>query len=283
MILVTGASGKTGLAVVKALSKRKLLVRAMVHKPEQQATLKAMGAADAVIADLEDAAAVRKALAGISACYLIVPNVHPREFQIGQQFVSLALAAGVERIVYHSVLFPQIEAMPHHWQKLRVEEMLAQTGLDFTILQPASYMQNILPYWEDIQKTGRYSVPYNVDKQFSPVDLADVAEAAARVLAERGHSGLVYQLCGPELLSSNDMALQISAAIRKTVRAEEQPLAEWEAAMRANGMRGYSLETLSKMFDYYNHHGFAASSTTLTHLLGQSPNSFADFLHRIQK
>src|SRR5690606_35992671 len=102
------------------------------------------------------------ALAGVEAVYFIAPNMHPHEYDIACEWLAAAKTAGVSRFVYHSVLFPQIEAMPHHWQKLRVEEALIRSGLDFTILQPASYMQNILPDLDGMRQYGEYRVPYSV-------------------------------------------------------------------------------------------------------------------------
>ncbi len=58
--------------------------------------------------------------------------------------------SGVTRFVYHSVLHPQIEAMPHHWQKMRTEEMLFAAGFELTVLQPTAYMQNILGAWRGV-------------------------------------------------------------------------------------------------------------------------------------
>ena len=93
----------------------------------------------------------------------------------------------MRRLVYHSVLHPQIEAMPHHWEKMRAEELLFAAGLDVTVLQPTAYMQNILAGWRDIVEAGIYRVPYPVESRISLVDLDDVAAAAALVLTQPGH------------------------------------------------------------------------------------------------
>ena len=76
--------------------------------------------------------------------------------------MEAARTAGVKRFVYHSVLHPQTEEMPHHWQKLRVEEEIFRGGLPFTILQPCAYMQNVVAYLDDIVMKGRYVVPYSI-------------------------------------------------------------------------------------------------------------------------
>ena len=82
--------------------------------------------------------------------------------------------------------------MPHHWKKLRVEEMLFESRLPYTILQPATYMQNLLAYWCKIHEEGIFQLPYSVETRLSMVDLNDVAQAAAIVLTEPGHVGATY-------------------------------------------------------------------------------------------
>ena len=91
--------------------------------------------------------------------------------------------------------------MPHHWAKLRVEEMLLASGLDVTILQPTAYMQNILAGWPGIVADGVFWVPYPVETRLSLVDLQDVGAAAARVSTEPGHEGATYELVGTAPLS----------------------------------------------------------------------------------
>jgi NAD(P)H dehydrogenase (quinone) len=91
----------------------------------------------------------------------------PDEVVIGTLVIGEAKRAGVEHFVYHSVLHPQTERMTHHWQKLRVEEMLFESGLPFTILQPAPYMQNLLAVWKSIVEEGELRVPYSIHAKFS--------------------------------------------------------------------------------------------------------------------
>jgi len=136
MILVTGASGKTGKAITKALSKVDSIC-AFVHREEQVAVLKSLGAVKVIVGDLRHQVDIRSAMRGARAVYHICPNMSPSETVIGKSVIDEAKKASVEHFVYHSVLRPQIEAMNHHWQKMRVEESLFESGLPFTILQPA--------------------------------------------------------------------------------------------------------------------------------------------------
>lgn len=281
MILITGAAGKTGTAILRVLARKGEPTRALIRRNEQAAAVRQAGAQEVIAGELLDPAALRKAVEGVNAIYLICPNVHPQEFEIGQATIAAAKDAGVRLIAYHSVLYPQIEAMPHHWQKLRVEEALIQSGLDFTILQPASYMQNILPYWEQIIRMGTYSVPYSPESVFSPVDLEDVAEAAAKVLLET-HAQAVYPLAGPERLSSTDMANLIGEKLGRKVQAIQQPQQQWIQHAKTGNMSSYAVETLSKMFAHYDKYGIAGNSDVLQMLLGRNPATFGEFLSKLQ-
>ena len=281
MILVTGAAGKTGQAVIRALVKRKTAVRALVHKESQIQTIQALGIQDVIVGDMGSQNSMRQAFQGVQAIYHICPNVHPQELKIGHVMIQAAQSAGVGHFVYHSVFHPQIEAMPHHWQKMRVEEQLFASGLAYTILQPAPYMQNILAYWPDIMQAGKYSLPYSADIGIGCVDLEDVAEVAATVLSEPGHQGAIYELCGVADLSQSETSQILSQQLARTVEVEAFSVEMWAANARQNGLGEYQVQTLSNMFRYYDQFGYIGNSRILSSLLNRPPTSFATFLQRI--
>jgi uncharacterized protein YbjT (DUF2867 family) len=177
-------------------------------------------------------------------------------------------------------MLPKIKAMPHHWQKWQVEERLVQSGLDFTILQPGSYMQNILAYWPKIVNEGSYALPYSPDAVFSPVGLEDVADAAARVLSEAGHSGATYELAGPERLSSRDMALAVSHLLGRQISVEQIQIEDWKRSLESGSLSAYAVEALSRMFAYYDQYGLTGDPSELRGLLGRPPISFTEFMKR---
>jgi NAD(P)H dehydrogenase (quinone) len=277
MILVTGAAGKTGMAIIGALAGRGATVRALVHRPDRSAEVAAQGAREIAIGGFEDAAALAAAADGAGAVYHICPNVSPYEVAYARAVIAAAKAAGVPHFVYHSVLHPQIEAMPHHWAKLRVEELLLASGLAVTVLQPTAYMQNILAGWRSISDDGVYCVPYPVATRISLVDLRDVAEAAARVLIEDSHAGATYELVGTPALSQSDVAEALSRAIGRPVRAVAETVEAWENGARAVGMGAYQRETLAAMFRNYATQGLVGNANALTWLLGRSPTTLAAF------
>jgi NAD(P)H dehydrogenase (quinone) len=280
MILVTGAAGKTGKAVVAALAANGVGVRALVRNPGHAVSLTALGAAEVSIGSFEDPSALARAAAGAQAVYHICPNVSAGEIAYARAIVAAARDQGVRRFVYHSVLHPQIEAMPHHFAKLRVEEMLFAAGFDLTVLQPTAYMQNILSAWRAIVDEGAFRNPYPVETRLSLVDLDDVAEAAALVLTQDGHNGATYELVGTEPLSQTEVAAAIGAVLGRSVRAETETIAAWDTRARAAGMGEHERATLAAMFHYYAQCGLVGNPNTLRWLLRRAPNDLGRFLGR---
>lgn len=265
-MLVTGAAGKTGRAIVERLLASGAEVTALLHRAEQRATAERAGART-VIADLADAVALESALAGHDAVYHVPPNMHPAETQLTAAVISAAARAGVNRFVLHSVLAPYLTEMPHHLRKARNEELLRQSNLEWTILQPASYVQNVLPYLDSIRHSGVWRLPYRSDAAFTPVDLADVAEAATRVLTRSGYGHASYELCGPEVLDSAAMAERLCSVLQMRIELQRVP--------------GTGPADLVAMFDHYDRHGLVGNATVLRWLLGREPTPFAAAVSRM--
>jgi len=280
MILITGAGGKTGRALIQGLAKVERL-SAFVHSEDHVAAVKALGAEKVDVADLRDESAVHSAMEGARAVYHICPNMNPDELMIGKLVVRGARKAGVPHLVYHSVLHPQTEKMSHHWQKLRVEEIILEAGLPFTILQPAPYMQNLMAGWKSIVEAGVLRVPYSVRSKFSFVDLEDVAEAAKIVLTEPGHTHAIYELAGTLPMSHAEVAEIFGSVLKHNVRAESEEISNWR--LRTKGISEYASENLIKMFAYYDQWGLVGNINILRWLLNREPTSFETFVQRIMQ
>lgn len=281
MILITGAAGKTGRTLITALHQQNTAVRALVRRPEQAQTVKDAGAQEIIVGDLLDQTAVRQAMQGVAAVYHICPNMHPDELQIGRIAIAAAQAEHVGRFVYHSVLHPQTPQMPHHWHKLQVEAILFESRLPYTILQPAPYMQNLLAGWQTIIQTGRYPIPYAPTTRLSLVDLQDIAQAAAQILLQPGHEGATYELVGTPGLTQIEVAAVLSQVLDRPITAEPIPRDQWQQQAIAAGLTNYPLQTLLRMFEYYEQYGLRGSPQVLSWLLGHPPTSLASFLQRV--
>ncbi len=280
MILVTGAGGKTGRTLIKTLSKVES-VCAFVHREEYAPLLKSLGADKVIVGDMRDESAIRSAMQGVRAVHHICPNMNPDEIIIGKLVIEESRRADVEHFVYHSVLHPQTEKMTHHWQKMRVEEMIFESRLPFTILQPVPYMQNLLAGWKSIFEDGVLRVPYSVNSKFSFVDLEEVAEAAKTVLTEPSHMNAIYELAGTLPLSHIEVAEILSRVLKHDVRAEKEGIGDWR--LRTTEMSKYSVENLVGMFEYYDQLGLAGNPNVLRWLLKREPTSLEKFVDRIVK
>lgn len=277
MILLTGAAGKTGKVVLKALVSAGAEVRVLAHKPDQADDLLNLGAKEALSGDIRDPLVLNRAVSRVEKVYHIFPNVSPDEYSVSRELIQNARLAGVIHFVYHSVLHPQVEEMPHHWQKMRVEELLFTVGMDFTILQPCAYMQNILAGWGSIKEKGVYSVPYSVSARISVVDLEDIGAAAAKILSEKGHHNAIYECCGPQPLTQTEVAEALSEVLDRPVRAETEKLQSWIRRAQNTGMEKHQLDTLAKMFNYYDKYGLIGNSRNLEYILGKPPRTLKEF------
>ena len=221
MFAVLGGHGKTGRAVCSELADRGVEGRPLGR------------------ADWPDLAS---AVAGCEAAYVIAPNLHPDE----PAYVAAALAAlrsaGVGRVVYHSVASPYAPAMPHHLGKAAGEDLVRRSGLEWTILQPGAYLQNL-------DLTGPLDLPYSPDVPFGFLDLADLGRAAAVVLVEPGHAGATYELA-TRVATVRELADEADVAVRQVPDPGTHP---W----------------LSAMFAYYDDHGLPVGTKVLDALVGR--------------
>ncbi|WP_436701541.1 SDR family oxidoreductase [Nocardioides sp. BYT-33-1] len=241
-VAILGGSGKTGRAVGAALAQVGVATRPLGR------------------AAFDDLPA---ALAGADAVHVIAPNLHPDEPSYVAAVLAAATEVGVGRVSYHSVASPYVPAMPHHLGKAVSEDLVRRSGLDWTILQPCAYVQNLLPALRAARSAaGDLEVPYAVDTPFGMVDLQDVAAATAVVLTGEGHVGATYELGGPALVSVADVAAAAGLSARR-VPADDD-VHPW----------------LRAMFDYYDDHGLPTGGVPLGALLGRAPGSVATVLAR---
>ncbi|WP_315115641.1 NmrA family NAD(P)-binding protein [uncultured Clostridium sp.] len=285
MILITGANGQTGRAIIKALLSKGERIRAFVHTTEQIQEIKSLGEMEAVAGDMMDKKVVDEAFIGVSAVYHICSAVNPLEVEIGQMIINAACSAKVEHFVYHSVLHSILQDMPHHQKKLMVEELLVNSGIPYTIIQPAVFMQNILESWNSLSEKGIFQQKFftTQETRMCMVDLEDLAEAASIILTSPGHTGATYELCGSENLSLSDMIAAMEQHFGREIKVETPQDEMFAAQLKKLGVGDYQVNTLLKMFQHYNEHGFIGNPNVLTWILGRKPNDFSSFILRTLK
>ena len=219
MVLVFGAAGTCGAAVVRALVRNGAKVRGFVRTATRAQTARDAGASEVVVGDLRDVASVDAALDSVRAVYYVAPRFIADEASIGRMVIQAATRAGIERLVYQSVMHSNARAMLHHEAKREVEEALYESALDFTILQTARMMHNITPAWHNIARSGTYVEPFSSDVPIADVDYDDVAEAAAIALTRDGFGKATFELCADGMLNRHQRASLLSTAMGRPVQA----------------------------------------------------------------
>jgi uncharacterized protein YbjT (DUF2867 family) len=277
-VLMVGATGgNTGL-VLPELVKRGVAVRALVRNEQRAALARRLGATEMVIADLADPGSLRGAVAGVDGVFHVNPAFAPREAEMGVAMVDAAKAAGVRKFVFSGVIHPSISAVVNHAGKQPVEEALYGSGMDFTVLQPAMFMQNLAALWPEVLERGRLSMPYSVSAKVCWVDYRDVAEVAALAMTgdELGHG--TFELCAPGMVDRVQMAAMISEELRHPIEAEETPLRQWASQLPAGPVR----DGLTRLMAHYHQHGFAGGNAlVLRAILGREPRSLEQYFHEL--
>jgi uncharacterized protein YbjT (DUF2867 family) len=277
-ILVTGASGRTGRAVIETLHKRGAYVRAFIRREEVAGELRKLGADEIKLGNLFEGDGLAEAVSGCRQVLHICPPMNPGEADLAKKMTDLCLANNIERLVLYSVLHPLLSDVRHHHLKFQAEEYLVNSGQVYTILQPGRYMQHHQTIWKEIMATGKHAMPFSIEAQFNIVDLTDLAEAAAIVLTEEGHEAATYQLAGPHSLSQVDMARIISEVTGKTVIAEAKSIDAFKAGAAKAGMPADRIEQLCIMNSHYDKHGLIGNANVLEWLLGRPATDFATYI-----
>ena len=276
MILVTGASGTVGRALVRQLSDRGAAFKAMVRKGADRDALERAGVAT-VVADYTDSARLSEAMTGIEQVYLIGPADPPHISREGA-VIDAARQAAVRCVVKQSAMAAHdMSACAFKRWNGMVERQLMQSGLAYTILRPTGFMQNFVNY--DAARIAADAVigaPLG-DARVSWIDVRDIAGVAATVLSEEGHDGRVYDLSGPEALSHHDIATKLSAATGREIRYEPLSDAEWFRQMRSRGLPASAARSMLSLYQAYREADPGPVTGWVEILTGRSPRSFDAF------
>ena len=280
MILLTSAGGKTGRAMISTFAAAGEKVRAVMRRDDADAELMSLGAVEVVHADLMDAAAMADAAKGCRAIYYICPNMTEQEQTFGENIIAAAKAAEVDRLVFHSVLHTQVQALQHHWNRLFVEEAILESGVPYSILQVGSYYQNMLPGWAKMKETGIHAMAYEVEAPMSLVDLGDVADAAVKVLNDPGCANGIFEICGP-IITLTEKAEILSDVLGQPIEARRLPADDAVAHAAHMGVGEFGQDCMRRMFAHYDIHGLVGSGRVLEWIIGRPPVDFETFARKV--
>jgi uncharacterized protein YbjT (DUF2867 family) len=270
-ILVTGATGSTGSALVERLVARGASVRAMVRSA---AAAQRMGV-PAAVADFDDPTAVAAALSGVDAAYLVTPSSERAQEQ-QERFAEAAVAAGVRHLVVLSQL-AAVEDSPVRFLRYHaaVERRVRELGIGHTFLRPNLFFQGLLALAPQVRGGGPLVAPIG-DAKVSAVDVRDIAEVASVALTEPGHVGRTYDITGPAALTHADMAAAIGGATGRRVDFVDVTPADFAAALRGM-LPDWQVEGTLEDYAHYARGEAAAVSPAVADVTGTAPRDVATF------
>jgi uncharacterized protein YbjT (DUF2867 family) len=275
MILITGASGNVGKAVLAEVARSGQKHRAMYRSKDEAA--KAPAGTETVIADFSDKASLAPALRGVESVYLVCSPI-PDLVQLESNVVEACASAGVSRIVLNSALGAgdYTKSFPS-WHR-KVEDKLKASKLAHCILRPNSFMQNIVAFYApSIRTQGAFYAAMD-NARTSYVDVRDVAAVTAKALQSREHDGQTYELNGPEPLTCAEVAEKISRHAGVAARFVDIPVEAQRKAMLEQKMPEWQVTALLDLQEYYTGGKGGTVDGLLQKLLGRSPTAMDQFL-----
>ncbi|WP_030565737.1 NAD(P)H-binding protein [Streptomyces aureocirculatus] len=277
MIVVTGATGNIGRPLTQALAEAGEQVTAV----SRHAAAVPEGVPEGVrhvVADLADPASLAPAFTGAKALFLLLSgDLHAPGAGPGD-LIGLAAAGGVRRVVLLSSQGVATRPLGATRVAMRaLEDTLRGSGLDWAVLRPGGFASNALGWAESVRTQGMVAAPFG-DVGVPVVDPADIAEVAAACLLEDRHTGGVYTLTGPQVITPRQQAQAIGAALGSPVGFRELTREEARATMT----RFVPAELADDTLDIISAPNPAELriSPDVQRVLGRAPRSFDDWVER---
>ena len=279
-VLVIGATGRFAGLVVPELVRRNANVRALVRDSANAEKARKLGVSEVATGDLRNRQSLERAVEGVDGVFHIGPAFAPDEAAMGVAMVEAATRAGVRKFVFSSVMQPTNTRLKNHASKVPVEAALYSTKMEYTILHPANFMQNVEAAWPAVLDNGVFSEPFPKTAKLARVDYRDVAEVAAIALTEARLSYATLDLCAEGMHSREDIVAMMSEELGRPISVGEPTFGEWAA----NASLPYSdrqMQVLAKIYAHYAKYGLGGNSLTLRAVLGREPRSLRSFIREL--
>ena len=275
MICVTGAGGTLSSEVIRQLEQQ-VPFRAAYFSDRAAAAARARGI-QAVVIDYNQPGTLRTAFQGCDTLFLLGPNaLNQPELELNA--VDAAIAAGVRHIVKQSVMGAAEEAYSLANIHRPVEKAIEESGLAWTFLRPNSFMQNTVTFMAQTIRTEGAFYSASGQARISHVDVRDIATVAVTALRAPGHEGRIYTLSGPEALTYDDMADELSKGLRRDIRHINLAPADLKAGMLAEGMPEAIADRMLDLERYFRENRASCITEDVRRVTGREPGRFAQYV-----
>ena len=229
-VLVIGGTGRIGKFAVDKLTQSGIKTKVFSRSQEKLSSL--TNNAIGVTGNLEKIDTLLNIYEDVDKLLLITANGET-ETERGLNAIKQAKVSNVSKIVFISVKLSE-EAMkvPHYASKVPIENLIKNSGINFTILRPDFYFQNDLLLEKPITLAGLYTMPIGNIGQ-NRIDTRDVADAAVNALLSDEFNGMEIPLYGPKSWTANDIARTYSKILNKEVNYAGDDLDAWAESSKA--------------------------------------------------
>ncbi len=279
MILVTGGTGNTGGQVLRRLSASGVPARALVRNVSKAAAIAALSNVEVVEGDMARPETLAAALRGVERA-LLISSSDPGMLEVQSNFIDAARRAGVKHVVKLSGIMPELDS-PFRFARMHgeIERRLEASGMAFTHLRAGEFMSSYFRQVPNIVARGALFLPME-EAKIASIDVADLAEVAAKVLTTSGHEAKTYPLTGPEALTMADVAMKLSVATGKTIRYVNVAPEDARKAQLAAGIPPYLADALAELFAERRKGKESHVHPDCATILGRAATSFDTFARR---
>jgi uncharacterized protein YbjT (DUF2867 family) len=275
MICVTGSGGTLGAEVLTQLQLAKAPFRAAYFSRQKAEQARARGI-DAVMCDFAQPETLPAALGGCDRLFLLGPNTLDQVL-LESNVVDAAKRAGIRHVVKQSVVGAAGDDYSLAHVHRPVEKRIEASGLGWTFLRPNSFMQNVMTFMAPSIRAENTFYSASGTAKISHVDVRDVAAVAVKALTETGHEGKAYTLCGPEALSYDHIAAELSRALGRTVRHVSLAPADLRGALLAEGLSEGLAERMLDLERYFRDGHASFTSHDVQHVTQREARRFSQY------
>lgn len=279
-VLVVGAPGRFAGHVVPALARRGVTVRGLARNEAEAAAARNNGAHEIAYGDLRDPKSLDAAVKGADGVFHIGPVFERDEGTMGVNMVDAARRAKIRAFVFSSVIQLSNTTLEHHAAKVPVETALYVSDMQFTILHPTNFFQNIGGAWNSVVETGVFAEPFPKTARIARVDFRDVAEVAAIALTEDRLAYGTFELCADGMPNREEIVAIMSSVLGKRITAGEPSFEAWAAAAKLP-FDTAQLALLAQLYKHYAAHGAPGNSLTLRAILGREPRTLRSYIEEL--